>query len=167
MKSDPSGKNATFLSGHSVFLIVLYYSWGIISHELWFHNGKRGFLFSGKKEETVKIFLHVKEVGQIWMFGFLWQWNSLWLRAKIKTLNQNLQIRKLWGAKFSLQLNGSYFSVMQFSGEICWSILVAQIMGGIFNFEGERVLEKVESSRQIRRVRLKKSKCHSGPFGSS
>lgn len=91
MKSDPSGKNTVLLSGHSMFLIVLYYSWGIISHELWFHNGKRGFLFSGNKEETMQIFLHIKEVSQILMSGFLWQRNSLCLRAKMKTLNKNLQ----------------------------------------------------------------------------
>lgn len=94
MKSDPSGKNIALLSGHSMFLIVLYYSWRIISHELWFHNGKWGFLFSGKKEETMKICLHIKEVGQIWMSVFLWQRNSLWLRVKMKTLNKNLQIWK-------------------------------------------------------------------------
>lgn len=71
MKSDPSGKNIALLSGNSVFLIVLYYSWAIISHGLWFQNGKRGFLFSEWKEEAVQIGLHIREVGHIWMFGFL------------------------------------------------------------------------------------------------
>lgn len=71
MKNDPSGKNTALLSGHLMFLIVLYYSWGIISHKLWFPNGKRSFLFSGKKEETMQIFLHIKEVSQILMPGFL------------------------------------------------------------------------------------------------
>lgn len=90
MKSDPSGKNIALLSGNSVFSIVLYYSWGIITHGLWFQNGKSGFLFCEEKKETVQISLHVREVGQVWMSGFLRQRNPLQLSAK--TSNQSLQI---------------------------------------------------------------------------
>lgn len=120
MKSDPSGKNTALLSGHLMFLIVLYYSWGIIFHELWFHNGKRSFLFFGKKEETMQIFLHIKEVSQIFMSDFLWQRNSLWLRAKMKTLNKNLQ---LWKFVTSKSLTPAWWFLFQ-----CYAVFQGSLL---------------------------------------